>query len=354
MLDKFRRTKSYHILSNIAKSATFALALSVLFFGYEVYKEYSQERRNNEHVAETVRQLDAVRQSLSTRFLGTFPNYLTDINCVLENLQAQDTVIIFEDVLYYGIRSRPDDFIHFLQLLVHHSVNGGTVIVAYYDNHPDFLHQPVWNSVFHRMILEARVAPNFIPQIAEERAEQSNLLNKSYSTINKIDSMITEKYFVQTREDDYSVAENTWKGYLANIVKEHESDSLKTTLDVAVYQLCLCIDSIKQLHLGNNKTLDEVCFADYESMYSDITDCIALCFQNNGIELLPLNEYLTMSCWLVKPASKSRAIEAILAFPSKYASEEIGFYSQDKSFANYITVMLKGIKSQSGKKKREK
>ena len=55
-----------------------------------------------------------------------------------------------------------------------------------------------------------------------------------------------------------------------------------------------------------------------------------------------MNEYLTMSCWLVRD-------KTVLAFPSKYATEEIGFISQDKAFVDYIHTMLVGVRSQLGR-----
>ncbi|MBP5614548.1 MAG: hypothetical protein J6X35_10460, partial [Bacteroidales bacterium] len=92
------------------------------------------------------------------------------------------------------------------------------------------------------------------------------------------------------------------------------------------------------------KGINEVHFADYERMYSDVTDCIAECYRYHGIELLPLNEYLTMSCWLIKPANKNSSVKSILAFPSKYSSDEIGFYSQDELFSEYIVTILNGVR----------
>lgn len=43
--------------------------------------------------------------------------------------------------------------------------------------------------------------------------------------------------------------------------------------------------------------------------------------------------------------------ELILAFPSKYSSDEIGFYSQDELFSEYILTVLKGIRSEFNEEK---
>ncbi len=349
MFEKLKTSKSYRIFNSIAKSATFALAISILLFSFEMYKELDQESQNNQHFIETVRQLDEVRQSLSTRFLGTFPNYITEINRVFENLQAQDTVVIFEDVLYYGIKSRPNEFSHFQQLLIRHSRQGGKVIVAYYNNHPDVMQDPIWNTVFHRMVLEGLISSAYVPKIGEERAEEFPKRRGDYSWMIRMDSIITEKYFLKTCQENRDAAENMWEGYLVPIAKD---TILNRTDDIVVKRVYQQIDSIKQACLGNGKRLDDVHFADYKRMYSDMTDCIADFYKYNGIELIPLNEYLTMSCWLIKPADVNRSTEAILAFPSKYASDEIGFYSKDVSFADYISKMLEGVRFEAVKPQR--
>ena len=73
-----------------------------------------------------------------------------------------------------------------------------------------------------------------------------------------------------------------------------------------------------------------------------MNEVIAKYYVNYGVDMVPMNEYLTMSCWLVKKGNKG--IGSVLAFPSKYSTDEIGFYSQDEAFSRYITTMLEGVK----------
>ena len=77
----------------------------------------------------------------------------------------------------------------------------------------------------------------------------------------------------------------------------------------------------------------------YEKFKKEITNDLILVTHTDLIEL---KEFLTMSCWLVRD-------KAILAFPSKYSSEEIGFSSQDKAFVDYIHTMLVGVRSAAKK-----
>lgn len=334
--EKLKKSRTYGIIKAISTSAVVALFLSFAFFTYDVYKENNQEKRNNEHFEKTVQQLDKIKESLSTRFLGSFPSYLTEINNVFNQLQPQDTVIIFEDVLYYGIKSRPTAFCRFNHLILNHARQGGTVVVAYYDNHPKNV--PFWASVFHRMIVDSRIDAAYLSDIPSERKKRFDAHeDKSSRCLGSIDSLITEEYFAKTKKANIEKAKNDLEMYLKPL------EQFNNESDVIVYHLCQELDSIKNMHIGKGKTINNVSFADYEKMYSDMTDCIVKRYQDNGIKLIQLNEYLTMSCWLLKPANVNRPTEAILAFPSKYATEEIGFYSQDASFATYISAMLKGV-----------
>ena len=66
-------------------------------------------------------------------------------------------------------------------------------------------------------------------------------------------------------------------------------------------------------------------------------------YNKYGIDMVPLDDYLTMSCWMVKK-SNPKEVKTVLAFPSKFSSDEIGFYSQDEAFSKYIGTMLEGVR----------
>ena len=360
---RLKETRFYRWVNTIANSAIIGLALTLLFFAYKVYFGKKQ-------FDETVNKLDNISQSLSTRCLGEFPVYISEINNIFASAQSHDTIVVFEDVLYYGIKSDPVGFCQLQQLLLNHSRQGGKVIVAYYDNHPDSMVFP-WQTVFHRMIVESRIAPKYFSQIAVERHKRIEQVatadkneNKSLSQqveksreesikrvkrIIAIDSAITEEYFILTREKDIEAAKNVVDGYLEFYGKLKKEAAATYLTDPVINMLCYRIDTIMHHYLGTgldskSKKITDIHFSDYEKMYSEITDCLAERYRLDGIELVPLNEYLTMGCWLIKPADKSRPVESILTFPSKYSSNEIGFYSQDKLFSNYIMTILDGVR----------
>ena len=350
LFSKFKQTRFYRSINTFASSAIIGLGITLLIFAYKVYSGRKQ-------FDVTVDRLDNISRSLSTRCLGKFPAYISEINEVFSTLQPGDTVVIFEDVLYYGIKSDPVGFGRLQQHLLNHSRQGGKVIVAYYDNHNGGENNSIM-TVFHRMILESRIAPKYLTQMSEERFKRleqmgDNSVSQDKETrmreFVKIDSILTEEFYALTRDNDIEAAQNVVKGYLSfyDAIKQESSPSVQS--DAVVNNLCSRIDSIVHRYLGcdgevSKKSVKKITFADYEKMYIEITDCIADFYRYHGIELIPLNEYLTMSCWLVKPVEKNRQVASILAFPSKYSSDEIGFYSQDELFSEYIMTILQGVR----------
>lgn len=356
--EKIKQTRLYRVINALASSAMLGLFLALAFFVYEVYLEKGQEGKNQEHFEKTVNQLEQISKSLSTRCLGSFPGYISEINEIFSRLQQEDTVVIFEDVLYYGIKSDPIGFSRLQHLLLNHSRQGGKVIVAYYDNHCQKANFP-WQTVFHRMILEGRINPQYLFNIQAERHQQMTEIVFNQQQKNAIDSVglakeraiyidscVTEKYFRIVYDKDKETLQKDVEGYLNFRDSLLHNEIYTKEIDKVVENLCDKLDSIISRYLGKGrKNIENIHFADYENMYSEITDCIANVYRDHGIELVPLNEYLTMSCWLIKPANETQSTEAILAFPSKYSSEEIGFYSQDNLFSDYIMTILQGVRN---------
>lgn len=118
-----------------------------------------------------------------------------------------------------------------------------------------------------------------------------------------------------------------------------------TAAEIKIDSLCTVLDAIKRKHLS--KPHNQVLYSDIKNMYEEITIAIANMLNGlKGVELVPLDEYLTMSCWMTIVNNKETAI---IAFPSKYSSDEIGFISQDTAFSKYIQTMLDGMRLSSVK-----
>lgn len=348
-------TGVYRIINFISKSATIGLLITLVIFVIEWRRSDLQDEESRENFNATLTELNQIQQSLSTRFLGIFPGYITDICSLFLNIEPGDSVTVFEDVLYYGIKSRPHEFQRYNMQLIKHALSGGHVLVAYYDHKLDSTAgKPVWENVFHKMIMESRISADHINEMVLERRTMPRKPGtaRNWSQRFATDSILCEKYFKKSKAANKEKYRKDINAYLdSSLIAgfSHSSGQMPDSAALVVERMCREIDSVK--HACLDKGVEKVTFADYERMYRGMSDVIAHTYERCGIELLPLNDYLTMSCWLVKPSHQDyqRSTEAILAFPSKYSSDEIGFYSQDEAFSTYIMTMQKGIKDEQGK-----
>ena len=297
--------------------APVGFVLSITFFVISTFNA----KRSSERL---VNNLMKIEQSLSTRHVGIFPNYLPEINDLLANVEEQDTIVIFEDVLHYGVFNSPSDFKKMTTQLLELSKTNKIIIVYY-----DIDETNGQNRTFRRSIQESRIKMQYLGKMSSERSElmrEFSQKREQYPNRNifqMADSIVSEKYFAYSREDEDF--ESKIRKYLIPLYdSKNDSDSL-------FYR----IDEVKRKNIG--KPAKKITFADFYNLYRGIDQELIDVYAANGIELIGVNEFHIMSCW--KAGDK-----AILAFPSKYATNEIGFVTQDPVFSEYILTMLKGVK----------
>lgn len=325
LTDKWNNFKSHkfvRIVQVISSSAIFGLLISLVLFGIEMF-------RNMQDSVEMTENLLKIQNSLSTRYLGIFPNYLSGINELFRDAEAEDSIIIFEDVLYYGIKSKPDEFKSYNQYLLELRNKGSHVVVAYYNPR---------SMVFRKMIQEGRFS-DYLSDFQHEKKAKLDSLNKipreqrTFADFMRLDSTLSEKYISMARDNNREKFKSEVENYLKPL--HNENDKRVKRSEESVYQLCCNLDAIKQKYL--DKAIDEITFADYMQMYREFDEAILQLYNEYGFECVALDEYLTMSCWMAGD-------KMIFAFPSKYATDEIGFYSQDPAFSKYVRTMLNGVK----------
>ena len=348
---KLRCHKIVGFLITVIKSAAVGLLFAVLCFAYDVYHDSEQDAQ----LEASIDKLAKIEQSLSTRYLGIFPEYIEEIGRLFDNITPTDTIVIFEDVLYYGIKSRPKEFYNMHKKLFEHAMNGGSVTVAYY-NFIKSNQTPLFKDIFHKMIKESRISSNYHAIMNERYVNEINKLQEAKQRIEpevfaKIDSLLCEEYFEATKRDDTDKFKKDIDAYLSKELVSN-MDPNSSAAEYVTNQMCEEIDNVKQHYLGHGKTIDDISFSDYEMMYRDISQVIVSYYTKFNIELVPLEEYLTMSCWLVKGGNR-KEVKTVLAFPSKYSTDEIGFYSQDEAFSRYIGTMLDGVKRNNRWKQNE-
>lgn len=358
----------------ILDSATFALLLSIVLFSYEMI---SSTRETDEIVDNLV----DIQNSLTTRYLGLFPEYISSINHLLDEAiehqdksSSRDSIIIFEDVLYYGILSDAEGFRTMIENLLVLADYGCHITIAYYntDGMPFKLmirdklissdHQALYRADMAEYRYRMREFRHAVEGLSDDLTKEeygrsytalvdrhfrdyiSNTLECTHSgaivkKINNygyVDSLLCQKYYNLTRNMDFKAFSNKVNGYLELIPKK------KDAIDAVSYKvnnLCAELDKVKEHYLRRQHA--EITYADYFNMYVGMTEAISNLFkQQPNIELIPLDETLLMSCWMSVVDDKE---QAIFAFPSKYSTDEIGFVSQDAAIARYIHTMFKGI-----------
>lgn len=349
---RIKGSRGYNILVAFIKSAAVGLLFAVICFAYDVYHDSEQDKQleksleKMEDIERTVTaQLASIEQNLSTRYLGIFPEYISQIGELFRDIDHKDTIVIFEDVLYYGIKSRPKEFFGLNKDLFEHALNKGSITVAFYD-FDETESVLVAADIFHKMIIESRIDSKYHSTINEKRAEEIRRIREVHENVNRdalrvYDSVLCETYFAATRNDSLAKFEKDINAYLKKDLVDVGRDDT-TRAGRMAHQMCVEIDSVKQYYLGGEKTIEEITFFDYELMYRGMSRVIAKSYESLGIRLVPLREYLTMSCWMVQKGDQ-KGVETVLAFPSKYSTDEIGFYSQDEAFSRYIGTMLEGV-----------
>ena len=366
----------------VLESATFALLLSIGFFAYEMLEGAAESSKIVENLTE-------IQNSLSTRYLGIFPEYIGSINELLEetvedvrNKERVDSVIIFEDVLYYGILSDPKGFSTMIYNLLNLSKNGCHTIIAYYDpgkegglkrgpfqamvkdklisleyqkSYRDRLDEYLYAQ--RRFGEERRnISKDLAPEEFRRRLEQAfdscfaafvsdprfagsqskGDMMKNIGQFSYGDSVLCECCCDSTRYLNESKFNKRVERYLAPLPKlENPTDSLM----LRVNEMCEEMDVVKRKYL--DKPVKTVSYSDFYNMFRDMTNVVAdLLSSCSNVRLVPLKENLMMSCWMSITGDNCRAI---IAFPSKYSTDEIGFVSRDAAFSNYIRMMLAGI-----------
>ena len=282
-----------------AKSAVFSLLLTVGFFVIKQIQQTQQQQKQ-------IEQLKDIKDALSTRSLGIFPSYIADINQLMSVSAPTDSVVIFEDVLYYGFISKPEEFKKLNHSLVARADAGSDITIAYYDVEG--------GGAFDMMLID-------------------QLIGKRELGILR-DSSKREKAFQEKRERNLKAFEAKINKYLAQLQdKQYLADSVSVELEEMYGRM----DSVKTSCVGKKNKRD-ITYSDYRRMYQDISREMIRTFTTHGIKMVPLKDYLTMSCWMV-------GHKAVIAFPSKYSTDEIGFISQDEAFHKYIKKMLEGVQN---------
>jgi|GEM_PF-4967554 len=334
------KSKGKKILQFVTNSAPFALLLSIILFGVEYYK-------NDKEFDKTINSLQKIEMSLSTKHIGIFPNYLEEINNLLdETISSSDTstIIIFEDVLFYGAFYNGEAFKDMIKKLT--VLSGPSkrrkIVIAYYGLHDEDTSRisDKWTKgrMFREVVQGSWVQQEDYAKLKAERSLEIGSLRSKDSLQNtnrrrsdlyyviRADSIVSEKYFAVYRDDKQGDFLERRKNILKPLYDAAQND----------YNIFDKIDKIKSNYIG--KPENTITFNDIYTMYSQTTKELIAFFKYHNIELIPLSDYLSMYCW-------SNGKKVLFVLPGRFAADEIGFISHDEAILKYIKVTYNGIKN---------
>ncbi|MCQ2337032.1 MAG: hypothetical protein MJ010_07645 [Paludibacteraceae bacterium] len=400
-----RRTRDSKFIKHskiLTGSATFALLLSIIFFVYQTIDSRRESEKIINNLVNVQNSITTKYIGIFPIYIPRINNLLEEAldSYTKDYTNKVDTVIIFQDFLCYGIKSDPAGFAQMTELLLHLSDLGCQIYIAYYKPtgrafntliKETFLsteNYAKYQNDRHRYFeLRTRLYDDFTRQLRNKKNECNNTLpphfvdslkkalfhqyfedlfdmNKLKSlgvsehnivaadsgtkiTLTKhrddvylMDSLKSEEYFTLTKSEDEASFKKLLASYMDTIPQmQHSSNVASWT--IRTNNMIQHMNGIKRNNL--NKNYKDVSYFDFYNTYMEFSRemerMYSMCNPEN-MHLIPLDDYLTMSCWMTSCEGKGKAI---FAFPSKYATEEIGFESQDDAISDYIRTMLNGV-----------
>ena len=387
--NKFRQKKIVRILKIITESAPFALLLSIILFGAE-------EFINTKESKDLTQNLLTIQSSLSTRYLGEFPTFLREITNLYSEVEQGDSIIVMEDVLYYGIHSDPKQFYESSKRLLDLAANGTPIMIAYYapnsiafnmmvnewllspeyykqyrDTFELFLKRNMMFKTKRKSLIDSCFKMNmakdetdkligvlmeecfgdiFEPRDMARQKERSSKMQQRERTASDDNEMVRkilqERYFIKTREADKAAFARKIESIRQSAAGSIKSPDISRT-QVEVHQMCNSLDAVRTKYIGIDTPLDSITYTDMKKMYEEMLLVMEDTYRRYpSITLIPVKEFLSVRSWLV--CGDNNGSKAIMAFPSRYNSSEIGFYSTDETTKDYVLTMRQGILANYG------
>lgn len=254
---KSKSHKMVGYVSTFLKSAAVALIFALVCFAFDRYENIMQQKQLDESIAK----LDEIEQSLSTRSLGIFPGYIKEIRELFNNINKTDTIVIMEDVLYYGFKSKPKEFYEMNKKLFDHAMQGGAVTIAYYNY--EHKNVPIAMDIFHNMIKDEHISSDNIAMMNKEcdtiirTIKGDNKLQKIWAT----EYELCDKYFKATIKKDYKKFDesiNGENGYLSTELINFGENETSQGAGVAK-DMCKDIQKIKEKYLKKRSGQNHFC-----------------------------------------------------------------------------------------------
>jgi hypothetical protein len=191
------------------------------------------------------------------------------------------------------------------------------------------------------------VDPKYVAMQKERMSKASYNANKGIETIKDdneiIRAILQEQYFAETCDANKKAFESRIKKYRKMMAQSLKAETADTRAEIEMRQVFSKMDSVRLKNVGDARIpVESITFADIKNMYTEMSMVMEETFSKYpNISLVPVNEFLSVRSWLVM--SSNNRNQAIMAFPSRYDSSEIGFFTTDATTTEYVLTMRQGI-----------
>jgi len=234
--------------------------------------------------------------SISTRYIGEFPKHLSDINKMID--KAEKEIIIFQDVIGYGIFSQPKEFHKFMTTLVQKNAIPITIKVCIYTS----------------KLYEETREYQFIG--FEDAYNYKKLKNSDSSAA----SEMREKLFIKKKNEN-KFKKSRYENFVNFFSKN--AGNLNYDKDSVIYKIVTGLPSYE------NITYDV-----FNDALSKIQNYLFLyCKEYLKFSIEPVDRMHVMNCWMIDGK------KAIFGFPINYNADEITFTTNDAHITKYVSDM---------------
>jgi hypothetical protein len=288
-------------LWNIIKSPILTLGTTIIAL-ITVVISFMQIQSAN-MTANTVKK---VEESISTRYVEQFPTSMTKINELLN--EAKKEIIIFEDVLGYGLFSNPEKFHEYLTILDKAASNNKKIEIVVYNSELNFRTRQMQHigsdsiELFNELKRDGKIQ------------EANNLRDKIFTRKTKRDPEFKEMLSVFRKHIFANDYEGKYNSYPA-------------------------LDKIKEKLKNDNLT-----FIDFYDVLEEMNKCIETILTRGednkrpNVKIHYVAMQNVMNCWAIDKD------KAICGFVGNIKSSEIDFATHDPKLIEYIySELLKNV-----------
>jgi len=256
--------------------------------------------------------INKVSESVNTRYIGSFPNCMVNINKLLEEAVKGSHIVIFQDFITYGMLSSPEEFHKMMSILIHKRQK---------DN--DRIDIIIYNDTLYQKTMKAQLlGTKYFEQYKSKYDSIKRYKNKiDDDSLKKLYDYYTEEIFQKSINDPTSPLPAKYHNFMI-----HPFD----TIDEYHEPLKKIVELRKECgeSLTTYKQISELLY--------NISKFLIERYEEYGINITRVPSRHIMNCWCIEDAINRKAI---FSFPSRDDSDEIAFITLDSNIFGFIDTL---------------